>query len=97
MNMWRKNQRECEDKLEREQLYLRMQDIHRQLRDIRAMLGEMVQVVRTVADRDDIDPHRAMKCSRVSRRLTVLIVLVDAALEEIGEYCGIGVQGQSSK
>jgi hypothetical protein len=75
-----------------EQLYLQMQAIHEQLYDARALLVKMREVVRNV---EATSARRAEERLRIERRFSILIVLVDVALDEIRSYCGFVGQDQA--
>ena len=75
-----------------EHLYLQMQAIHEQLCDVRALLVKMREVVRNV---EATSTRRAQERLRIERRFSILIVLVDVALDEVRGYCGFVGQDQA--
>jgi hypothetical protein len=68
-----------------DQLYLRMKDVHHQLCDVRALLATIKQSLPETEPFDDSDPDCAGAYSRITLRLTILIVMVDSAINELRE------------
>jgi hypothetical protein len=68
-----------------DRLYLRMKDCHHQLCDIRALLMTLKNSIHEIEPLVDTDPVRKGGYSRITLRLMTLVVLVDAAIDELRE------------